>query len=166
MTKRLLPLRDPEAEWVRNSTAARRVGINAKCACGESRPQALIQKSDPKICHACKRKKDGKSVMDNHHPAGRANSPTTIPIPVNDHCAELTPAQYDWPKTTLENPTGNPLLARAACIRGFADSNVYLIQKLLLPHAEFCELLNSMLVQKLGPEWWLNTDLETWSRKG
>ena len=41
--------------------------------------------------------------IDEHHPAGRANDPTTTPVPVNDHCAELNPAQEDWPKETLEN---------------------------------------------------------------
>lgn len=103
--------------------------------------------------------------MDKHHVAGVANSPITIKVPVNDHRAELSPAQFDWPKAALENGTGSPLLARAACVRGFADTNAYLVEKLLLPHAEFCELLDSMLTEKLGPEWWVNTDLAKWSPK-
>lgn len=157
------PLRDPEAAWVRNAAAVRRVGAGAKCACGETRPHAFIQQRNPKICHACKRERDGKTFMDKHHVAGEANSPITIKVPVNDHRAELNTAQYDWPKATLENSTGSPLLARAACVRGFADTNAYLVEKLLLPHAEFCELLDSMLTEKLGPEWWRNTDLGKWA---
>ena len=97
---------------------------------------------------------------DEHHPAGAANNPMTMPVPVNDHRAELSVAQADWPKQTLENPEGSPLLARAACIRGYSDTNVYLMEKLLLPHADFCELLDAFLTEKFGPEWWLNTELE------
>ncbi len=103
--------------------------------------------------------------MDNHHVAGRANSPITTPVPVNDHRAVLSSAQHDWAKEMLENSSGSPLLARAACVRGFVDTNTYLVDKLLLPHAEFCELLDSMLAEKLGPEWWLNTNLERFAPK-
>ena len=98
--------------------------------------------------------------MDNHHPAGDANDATTIAVPVNDHRGELSVAQYDWPKKTLENPDGSPLLARAACIRGFVDTNYYLVEKLLLPGPEFYELLDALLTEKFGTKWWTNTELE------
>lgn len=98
--------------------------------------------------------------MDNHHPAGDANDPTTTPIPVNDHSAELSVSQYDWPKRTLENPDGSPLLARAACIRGYMDTNGYLSEKLLMPNPEFLELLDAFLREKFGEKWWTNTELE------
>jgi hypothetical protein len=145
---------------VRSVKAARRFGINARCACGETRPEAFVPNSTPVICAACDRAEKGKIALDNHHVAGRANSAITTPVPVNDHRAELSTAQYDWPKATLENTTGSPLLARAACVRGFVDTNAYLVRTLLLPHAEFCELLDSMLAEKLGSEWWRKTDLE------
>jgi hypothetical protein len=82
-------------------------------------------------------------VFDNHHPAGDANNPTTTPIPVNDHRAVLNVAQYDWPQQTLENPDSSPLLARAACIRGYLDTNEYLMDKLLREDLEFLEKLNT-----------------------
>lgn len=60
--------------------------------------------------------------MDDHHVFGKANDPTTIvTVPANDHRAELSVAQQDWPKKTPENPDGSPLLAAAARIRGFVD---------------------------------------------
>lgn len=160
-----MPQRDPGAAHQRKVAAERRFPPGSRCACGEIRPEAFVPNSSPVICAACDRIRKGKTTMDNHHPAGKANSPTTIATPVNDHRAELSSAQYDWPRTTLENPAGSPLLARAACVRGFADTNAYLVERLLLPHAEFCELLDSMLTEKLGPEWWKNTDLEKWSPK-
>jgi hypothetical protein len=98
--------------------------------------------------------------MDNHHFAGEANNPLTVPTPVNDHRAELNVAQYDWPKETRENPDGCPLLAAAGCIRGFVDWVVYIIDKGLLWIAEMAEALSKFLTDKLGPKWWVGTILE------
>jgi hypothetical protein len=150
---------DPSAAYVRRAIAARRVG-ERRCACGENRPEALIPERDPIICHKCLRIKEGKTTSEDHHPAGDANDPTTIPVPVNDHRAELNVAQYAWPKATLGNPDGNPLLARAAGIRGYVDTNDYLIEKLLLPGAEACELLDALLTERFGKKWWMNTALK------
>jgi len=150
---------DPSAAYVRRAIAARRVG-ERRCACGESRPEALISKREPIMCHECWRKQEAKSVTDDHHPAGENNDPLTLPIPVNDHRAELNVAQYDWPKQTLENPDGSPLLARAACIRGYIDTDDYLKHELLLPGAEVYELLDELLRDKFGEKWWTNTELE------
>jgi len=155
-----LPPRDPGAALVRKAKAARRAGIGAQCACGESRPEALLRNGKRIICAACDRKRKGKATVDNHHPFGKANHPTTIPVWVNDHRADLSTAQYDWPKETRENPEGCPLLAGAGCIRGFVDTVVYLIKKGLLWIAEALEWLSDFLLEKMGPNWWLGTQLE------
>jgi len=157
--------RNPEAAWVRNATAARRVGVNARCACGETRPLALIPKSNPTTCHRCKRMKQGKTTMDNHHVFAKANSPVTLPTPVNDHRAELSVAQYDWPKKTLENPDGSPLLAAAGTIRGFIDYIHYLIDKGLAWVVRMLEAADTFLANKLGPKWWIGTELEQFAPK-
>jgi hypothetical protein len=88
-----------------------------------------------------------------------------MPVPVNDHRAYLSAAQYNWPKETRENPDGSPLLAGAACIRGSVDTIVYLIQNLLLWVAEMLEMLDAFLVKKLGSKWWANTELEQFKPK-
>ena len=161
--KKRLPIRDPIAAHQRKSVAARRVGENAQCACGELRPEALVRGSDPVICAACDRKKRDKSTSDRHHVAGRSNSPATIPIPVNDHRARLSTDQHDWPRQTLENPNGSPLLAAAACVRGFADTLFYLIEKFLLWIPGLLEALDAFLFEKLGPKWWIGTPLEKYA---
>jgi hypothetical protein len=131
---------DPIKRFQRKATAARRVGVDAKCAtCEESRPEALIAGSKPIICAECQRKQKGQATMDNHHPAGKANSPVTIPVPVNDHRAILSVAQYEWPKDTLENPTADPDREMAARIRGYMDMHRYLEEKLLRPIVEKLE---------------------------
>jgi hypothetical protein len=49
-----LPERKPEAAYARRAIARRRVGPNAKCACGETGPEALIRANKGVICHECK----------------------------------------------------------------------------------------------------------------
>lgn len=97
--------------------------------------------------------------MDSHHPAGKSNSDFTVPVPVNDHRAILSQAQYEWPKETLENPDSSPLRAAAACVRGFVETAVYLTESLLKWIAGMLEVLDEYLQQKLGPKWWLQSPL-------
>lgn len=160
-----LPQRDPIGAYQRNATAARRVGGHSQCACGEARPEALIAGSNPTICAACDRERRGLTMFDLHHVAGNANSPVTIPVSVNDHRAVLSTSQYDWPKETRENPNSSPLRAGAACIRGCADAIVYLVKHLLLWVTDMLETLDAFLVNKWGPKWWVNTELEQFKPK-
>lgn len=145
--------RDPIAAAKRKSVAARRVGIGNECVCGENRPIALIAGSQPTICAECDRRKKGLKIDDGHHVAGKANHPLIIPIPANDH-KELSEAQYDWPKATRENPDGSPVLSIAGSIRGFCDTIVYLVKKLLLWIPEYLEKLDAFLASYFGPKWW------------
>jgi hypothetical protein len=152
--------RDPRSAHRRQVSAARRVGDGNKCACGEDRSQAIIPGRRPTTCANCDRKLKNQQITDDHHIAGVSNNPTaTIAVLVNDHRAELSTAQQDWPKKTLENPDRSPLLSAAAHIRGFADTIVYLITTLLLWIAEMLELLDTHLVRKLGQKWWKDTKL-------
>ena len=160
-----IPQIDPSGAHRRKAKAARRVGKNKKCACGESRPEALIAGTDPIICFACQRQSRGLPSDDEHHFAGEANHPATIPVPVNDHRAELSVAQYDWPKKTRENPDGCPVLRAAACVRGFVDTVVYLIKKGVLWIAEMLEAAHDWLVEEFGPQWWVGTPLERFAPK-
>ena len=157
--------RDPIASFEREARATRRVGLGSKCECGEDRPLALVPSSDPVICASCQRVKNGESVFDNHHPAGEANDPATIPIPVNDHRAILSPEQYEWPDKTWKNPTGSPLLAGAACMRGYCETDSYLVASLLIPKAEMLEALDQFLLKRLGSNWWKGTEMEKFAPK-
>lgn len=160
MAKRIPP-RDPRAAHRREAMATRRVGGDAQCKCGENRPKSLIPSSDPMICAACDRKARRRTERDDHHIAGQNNSPMTINVPVNDHRADLSTSQQDWPRKTLENPDGSPLLSGAAHIRGFADIIVYLMEKFLLWVADLLELLDTTLEEKWGPKWWERTKLRS-----
>jgi hypothetical protein len=159
------PKSDPTGAHRRKVIAARRVGVGARCACGEDRPEALIAGSNSTICASCERSAKGRTTKDDHHPFGKANNPTTIPVPVNDHRAVLSVAQAEWPKSTLANTGGSPLLAGAACLRGFIDTSLYLIEQGLLGLAEMLETLDQVLIRKLGPRWWVNTEVEQFAPK-
>ena len=102
---------------------------------------------------------------DDHHFAGQANSPITVSFPANDHVAELTPAQRDWPRKTLENPDGSPLLAAAASLRGFIDTVLHLMEKGLRWIADLLEKADAFLTQKFGENWWVGTELEKFAPK-
>lgn len=149
---------DPIGKELRRSRAQRRVGPDSKCDCGESRPAALITGADPMICAKCKRKQKGQSVLDRHHVAGKSNHELTIPVPVNSHRAILNDDMQAWPKETLENPDRAPILAAAACIRGFRDTVILLIDELLVWIADLLEHLHVILTEKFGDKYWT-----TWS---
>jgi hypothetical protein len=104
--------------------------------------------------------------MDRHHLAGKANSSVTDDVPVNDHRAVLSVAQLDWPPGTLENPAGCPLLAAAACIRGFIDWLKYKTDTLLRWIAEMLEALSAFMFEERGPRWWVNTPIVVFTQKG
>ncbi|MGD0798488.1 MAG: hypothetical protein ABR910_12265 [Acidobacteriaceae bacterium] len=117
------------------------------------------------ICAECEREQKGQTIMDNHHVAGRANSPATVPIPANDHRDVLSETQRNWPKATLENREGCPLLVAAASIRGLIDTLDYLTEKFVRWIPEMLEALSTMLAERLGRRWWLNTPLARFARK-
>lgn len=160
-----LPQNDPIAAYQRKATAGRRIGADRQCACGEKRPEALIAGTNPIVCASCKRRKEGKTTMDHHHVFGKANDPTTIQLPINDHRADLSVSQQEWLKETLQNPNGSPLLRAAACIRGFIDTILYLIEKGLHWVADMLERLDALLVKKWGAQWWIGTELEQFKPK-
>lgn len=145
----------PDREYRRRETAQRRHGENNACeGCGESRPEALIGGRRPPRCARCERESHGQATEDLHHVAGRSNHAVTIPVPVNDHRARLSPEQNNWPSRTLRNPDRSPLLAGAACIRGFIDVLRYLLDEVLQWLAEELENLDEILGERLGPQWW------------
>jgi hypothetical protein len=163
---RRLPKRDPLGALHREAISERQLGEQKECtSCGEGRALALERKSHPRLCTECRKESEGKTALEDHHMAGRANSDATIPVPANDHRAVLSEDQKDWPSETLGNPDGSPLLIAAACIRGFIDTILYLVEELLLWIADLLETLNRHMVEQHGPKWWLNTEVEKFARR-
>jgi hypothetical protein len=152
--------RDPIKEYVRNAKARRRVG-SGMCSCGEDRQFALISGRTPPTCYACDRIARGREHFEGHHVFGRRNGGPVIAVPINDHRAELSVAQYRWPRRTLENPCGSPLLAAAGMRRGTREMIAYLRGQDVSD--QIMEQLDAWLRAKMGPEWWIGSPLEKYA---
>jgi hypothetical protein len=103
--------------------------------------------------------------MEWHHPAGKANNPVVIRVPANDHRAELSTDQYDWPQATLQNVNGSPVIAIASGVRAVIDMSRWLIDKFLIRIPEALEAYDAEQRALHGPDWWRGTALEAESPK-
>lgn len=122
-------------------------------ACGETNPCALVAKTHQSICYECQNKQEGKTGVEHHHIAGRANSEVTVSIPANDHRV-LSDWQQEWPASTLRNPDGSPLLGAAAALRGWLDVLKLLIDRALGWIPVCLEVLDTALCEHIDPAWW------------
>ena len=158
--------RDPIAAWLRKTRAQRRVGRTAACACGESRPYALITGCEPPCCFRCERLAQGRSPYELNHVFGKHNSPLTIRYPINDHRAVFSVKQLDWTDETLENPTGDVLLAGIARFHGLNDNTAHMLAD-CLAFAPKLKHVQELLVTIYGPDWLpaLEADAKRASRK-
>lgn len=153
--------KDPMKAHARQAKAQRRVGEGSVCAdCGGS--EALVARSRPKRCQECYQRKRGMKTTQRHHIAGRANSPVTVEVPANAHCDKLSPAQYEWPPETLQNPDGSPLLRAAGALRGSCDFIAELILQFIESCAVFLEEVNAWLCDEYGERWWHGSPFEDW----
>lgn len=157
-----------EAWWVREEFADR---LEAKLAelgtrsphctwegCDEICP-FMLTGADPEIrCYEHELLRLGRPWLEDHHPAGRHNDPRTIPLPGNEHRV-LSELQYRWPRETLRNPDGSPLLIAAALVRGWADV-LYVVLVIVAGVPLYLEQLDAFLREEIGPRWW--DEFGTW----
>lgn len=121
--------------------------------CAESDPFALTLTPDGLRCYECQALAAGRSWIERQHPAGRRNHQATVPIPGNDHRV-IDDHKHDWPRDTLRNPDGSPLLRAAACLRGWLDTLRVIIDRTVGWIPPFLEQLDRWLAERLGPGWW------------
>jgi hypothetical protein len=50
-------------------------------------------------------------------------------------------------------------------MRGYCETDSYLVSSLLIPKAEMLEALDPFLTKRLGPEWWVGTEMERFAPK-
>lgn len=94
--------------------------------------------------------KHGKKPPERHHIAGKANSSVTVEVRANVHRAQLSAAQYEWPRRTLSNPDGSPLLDVAGAVRGAANFIEELIVQLMRLCAECSKSLMRGYKRSMG----------------
>jgi hypothetical protein len=95
----------------------------------------------------------GRPWVEGHHALGRHNDPQTVDAPANDHRV-LSDLQLAWPRETLRNPDGSPLLRAAAAIRGWLDVLWLVMTRCVGWVPAFLEQLDAWLRERIGPRWW------------
>ena len=139
---------------------------NPRCShpdCAETDPFARTG-VDPRIlCAEHRADAAGRPWIDGHHNAGRANTPADVSkIPGNDHSAVTHRYQAEWPRGTLRNPDGSPLLRAAAAVRGWLDVLRLIIDRTVGWVPELLERLDAWLRERIGSRWW--DDFLDWLR--
>jgi hypothetical protein len=152
------PYIDPEAEADRLEARLATLGTRSpRCkieGCTETNPFALIGSHPELFCAAHAAEFAGKRWFELHHISGQANDATdTAAVPINDHKI-LSEYQDRWPRRTLQNPDGSPLLRAAAATRGGLDILHLIIARTVGWVPRFLERLDAWLRRKLGDRWW------------
>jgi hypothetical protein len=140
---------------MRREKARRLLGVaDPRCArCGESEILVLTGTHPNVLCYECQALDRGRSLVEDHHPAGKSVDPAfTVPVPGNDHRV-LSVMQDDWPQATRSDHTGSPLLHAAAYLRGWLDVLRRILDRLdEIPM--LLEDLNGWLATLRGERWW------------
>lgn len=121
--------------------------------CAERAPAALTRTEAGIDCYECLCRRQGRSQVEEHHPAGQHNAPLTVGIPGNDHRV-LSEMQRGWPEETLRNPDGSPLLRISASLRGWLDVLYLILDRLVGWIPRTLERLDALLTERLGTTWW------------
>lgn len=121
--------------------------------CTEDDPRALTGAEPSVLCAEHAAARDGRSLHEDHHIAGRHNRAATAPIPVNGHAVLTFLQQSAWPTQLLRNPTADPLLRAAASIRGSRETAEIINAKILAPTEAELLQLSEFLCEQLGEDW-------------
>jgi hypothetical protein len=144
---------DNQREKRREDRYAQLGSRTPSCGCGETDPFALTGMTPNIVCYECQAVARGHPWVEDQHPAGRANLDVTVAMPGNDHRI-VDDRKHDWPRDTLRNPDGSPLLQAAACLRGWVDTLRLIIDRTVVWIPVFLETLDTWLRQMLGEKWW------------
>ncbi len=147
---------EPKNEERRREQDFERLGNREpKCnLCHERDPKALTGTHPDIYCAEHEAEIEGRTRIQGQHPPGKRNDPVTkLPTRANDHVV-WDEAKNDWPKWTLRNPDGSPLLRAAAAVRSVLDWFRLIIDRVLGWVPKFLEDLDTWLTENLGSDWW------------
>lgn len=122
--------------------------------CDETNPFAFTGVHPDLLCYEHRLIRAGRDWLEDHHWKGQHNDPLDkSPVPGDDHRV-LSGLQQSWPRETLRNPDGSPLLVAAAALRGWLDVLWLMIVRTVGWIPEFLEQLDAWLRQQLAERWW------------
>ena len=88
--------------------------------------------------------------LEAHHPSGRQMIRSTVEIPGNEHRVLSELQNATWPRETLRNPDGSPLLRAAAAIRGWLDLLWVVMHRTVGWVPASLEVLDAWLRERVG----------------
>jgi hypothetical protein len=158
-----VPYTDPDCEEERLAARLRLLGTDTpRCStagCQERDPFALTGVHPSLLCAEHRADRDGRRWLEESHTAGQHNLPNdTVPIPANDHSVVSDRLQVEWPRETLRNPDGSPVLRAAGALRGWLDTLRLILERTCGWVPTFLEGLDAWLRMKLGERWWEEFD--------
>ena len=153
---------DPMKAAARRSRSQRRVGQGAACTqCGESRPEALVARSRPKLCQECYQRKRGMKTTHASSP-GRQSQLAAHRRGSREQTSR---------RSARRNTSGRQKRCRtrtalrcspiAAALRGAADLIEELVVRWIRSCAEMLEKLDAWLRERHG-KWWEGSPFEGW----
>jgi hypothetical protein len=142
----------------RREERCRILGVpNPRCAylgCPETDPLALIGTYPSIYCYEHDALLKRLPWLEAHHASAKANDPMTVQTPGNDHRVLSELQNASWPRETLRNPDGSPLLRAAAAIRGWLDLLYVVMTRTVSWVPAFLEGLDAWLRERIGSMWW------------
>jgi hypothetical protein len=151
------------ARAVRTTRRQRAVGPDAHCTnCGSKDLAALVWRTRKGVrvllCYERAQARDRKPTVEQHHPLGAANDPTTVGMPGNPH-RNLSDQQLDWPDEVRHNEHRNPLWWIAGIFYALRDYLQWLERS--------CRQIGDILVkaghwagQQGGVGWWKDAGIQ------
>lgn len=93
-----------------------------------------MQSIQPVICCDCHAIRNGRPLIENHHPMGAANDPAAVPLRRSTH-RFFTDRQNDWPPGVLDNLSHSPEVRAVALRCALVDLTAYFVDRLGLQDA-------------------------------
>ncbi len=135
---------------IRSAKRRGKAGLDARCfRCGYADESALQTMT---LCYECAAFVQSRSPVEQHHPLGRSNDPSTVGIPGNPH-RDLSDQMQGWEDELLRGDPADPLLWIARLLRFMRDTGQWLADRLDdLVH--FLLRLRQWLRENYGAQWW------------
>jgi len=104
------------------------------------------------LCYECLAFVRGRSPVEEHHPLGRSNHPSTVSVPGNPHRA-LSNRMQDRGSDLLRGDPADPLLSIARLLQTIMDAAEWALDHLGdLIHVLL--RLRQRLIKDYGSQWW------------
>lgn len=145
--KRLSP---KARQTIRSAKRRETLGADARCSrCGYADQSGLETMT---LCYECAKFVQGRSPVEQHHPLGRSNDPTTISVPANPH-RNISNQMQDWERDLQWGDPADPLLWIARLLQAIKDAAQWAMDRLDdLVH--FLLRLRQWLIETHGTSWW------------